>query len=360
MDSETAPASITVDEDGDLILLVGSEAQTRILVSSKVLTISSKVFKAMLSKSFKEARELAESANNNETYELQLPDDDAAAMIVLCKVIHHRSCDVLAESVTMSLLQKFASHVHKYDCIEAARVQVVSDWIVKFADDPDQTLGLAVVSYLLDIAESFTKFTRLMLMNDQIEVVTVREAWDTAHQIPETVFEILKEKRQAAFEFISEKISQRLDGVMNRIPCLSREHGLDSPGRFFTQHDARLAQRFFMSMRVRISWPHRIQDRSLHGTLIELCKIRDEAKNTGKVYERCAACETSLGQHLTQIIDGAEAAIQGVCLDCLRHKGDPEKECRVQHEAKAKAIIEEREKYRLVFEAKKRGITLWV
>lgn len=60
MEPESAPSSVTVDEDGDLILLVGAEAQTRILVSSKVLIISSKVFKAMLSKSFKEARELAE------------------------------------------------------------------------------------------------------------------------------------------------------------------------------------------------------------------------------------------------------------------------------------------------------------
>lgn len=62
MELETAPTSVTVDEDGDLVLIVGQEAQsqTRILVSSKVLTISSKVFKAMLSKSFKEARELAE------------------------------------------------------------------------------------------------------------------------------------------------------------------------------------------------------------------------------------------------------------------------------------------------------------
>lgn len=49
MEPESTTSSVTVDEDGDLILLVGTEAQTRILVSSKVLTISSKVFKAILS-----------------------------------------------------------------------------------------------------------------------------------------------------------------------------------------------------------------------------------------------------------------------------------------------------------------------
>lgn len=63
-DMPLLPTSITIYEDGDLILVVGSEIQHRILVSSKVLTIASKVSKAMLSKSkFKECRELAQGSN---------------------------------------------------------------------------------------------------------------------------------------------------------------------------------------------------------------------------------------------------------------------------------------------------------
>lgn len=62
MEPEANPTSVTVDEDGDLVLLVGPEkSQTRILVLSKALILASKVFKAMLSRStFKEGRELAE------------------------------------------------------------------------------------------------------------------------------------------------------------------------------------------------------------------------------------------------------------------------------------------------------------
>lgn len=57
----TSPTSITVDEDGDLVLLVGpADAQAQILVSSKALTLASKVFKATLSRSFNEGRQLAE------------------------------------------------------------------------------------------------------------------------------------------------------------------------------------------------------------------------------------------------------------------------------------------------------------
>lgn len=51
--------SVIVDEDGGLILFIGTE--TRFLVSSKALTLASKMFKAVLSRAaFKEGRELAE------------------------------------------------------------------------------------------------------------------------------------------------------------------------------------------------------------------------------------------------------------------------------------------------------------
>jgi hypothetical protein len=49
----------TIDEDGDLILVVG-EAKRRLLVASKALTMASKVFKAILSRNFRDAQELAD------------------------------------------------------------------------------------------------------------------------------------------------------------------------------------------------------------------------------------------------------------------------------------------------------------
>jgi hypothetical protein len=56
------PSSIAtttmIDVDGDLVLVVGPD-ERRIVVSSKVLTLASKVFKAMLSRKFKEGTELS-------------------------------------------------------------------------------------------------------------------------------------------------------------------------------------------------------------------------------------------------------------------------------------------------------------
>lgn len=55
----TVRNKISIDEDGDLIFIVGIENQ-RLRLSSKLLTIASKVFKIMLFGHFKESRELAE------------------------------------------------------------------------------------------------------------------------------------------------------------------------------------------------------------------------------------------------------------------------------------------------------------
>ncbi|KAE9969891.1 hypothetical protein EG328_006627 [Venturia inaequalis] len=335
MEPKSTPSSVTVDEEGDLVLLVGVKAQTRILVSSKVLTISSKVFKAMLSKSFKEARELAQSVHNNQTYELPLPDDDAHTMIVLCKATHHRSWDIPAETITMPLLRKFASHVHKYDCVEAVRTQAVSSWIASFESDPTQTLGLVVVSYLLDNAEGFTKFTRTMLMSDKVDIVPFRESWDTEHQLPESFFVILEKKRQAAIEFLSEQITNHLDSMVQGPAALVLAHGYfngwgnSSP---LSQHDAQLTQMFITNMRTHILWPHKLSDRSLHATLTVLRCLKNSESPTKEVQSSdCLACGTSMREHLTQIIDDAETFIEGVCLDCFHQKDGLERKCRVQH-----------------------------
>jgi hypothetical protein len=59
MDHQAKLTKTNIDEDGGLTLLVGSD-EHKIVVSSKVLTVASKVFKEMLFERFKEGRELAE------------------------------------------------------------------------------------------------------------------------------------------------------------------------------------------------------------------------------------------------------------------------------------------------------------
>lgn len=75
------------DPEGDLVLLVGSEA-TPIRVSSRVLSLASPVFAAMLGPNFAEAQPLSDNVSREWT--VSLPDDDLHAMQRLCRFLHSR------------------------------------------------------------------------------------------------------------------------------------------------------------------------------------------------------------------------------------------------------------------------------
>jgi hypothetical protein len=78
------------DPVGDLNLKLGSgEGTEYIRVSSKVLTLSSSVFAAMLSPRFSEGRALA-TLSTGSTTTISLPDDDVEAILWLCEALHFK------------------------------------------------------------------------------------------------------------------------------------------------------------------------------------------------------------------------------------------------------------------------------
>src|SRR5438045_1944416 len=93
----TAPELIILDPDGDAILQVGenpthqsndegSGCALQIRISTKLLAMSSPVFKAMLSGRFAEGQ-LPFTKENPPS--LVLPEDDPDAVRNYCKIIHH-------------------------------------------------------------------------------------------------------------------------------------------------------------------------------------------------------------------------------------------------------------------------------
>jgi hypothetical protein len=78
-----------------------------LIVSSKVLSIASPVFKAMLSDKFKGGREFAATKQPSNPYTLTLHDDDIEAAILLCKILHFNLN--LAETPTPECLEKLLS-----------------------------------------------------------------------------------------------------------------------------------------------------------------------------------------------------------------------------------------------------------
>ena len=138
MSSATTPEVHNVDPSGDLILKVGSALTSteinqgqndaaehiaitckRIRVSSEVLTLASPVFNAMLNGNFREGQlEL----NNDSPPTLDLPEDDADAMLLLCQVLHpHAEAE---HRIRPSFIVDAATLIDKYGCYSAC-----SDWL---------------------------------------------------------------------------------------------------------------------------------------------------------------------------------------------------------------------------------------
>ncbi|OIW32637.1 hypothetical protein CONLIGDRAFT_712920 [Coniochaeta ligniaria NRRL 30616] len=86
-----------------------------ILVSSKVLSVASPVFKAMLCGNFKEGLELSQSKALSVAYPLELPEDSAKSLYLLCKILHSNVAD-LPEQLDGCCLMFIARLADKFQC----------------------------------------------------------------------------------------------------------------------------------------------------------------------------------------------------------------------------------------------------
>jgi hypothetical protein len=107
---EKSSATI-IDPDGDVILQL---ADAKLQVSSKVLSVASKVWKAMFSPKYSEGQV------HKEDQPRCIPhlDDDTQTMITLCLVLHHKGYWI-AEHPDINKLVKLTVLADKYDCAEA-------------------------------------------------------------------------------------------------------------------------------------------------------------------------------------------------------------------------------------------------
>lgn len=75
---------------GDLVLVVGPD-ETNLRVSSALLMAASKPFSAMLGQNWKEGHSMR---SDDGPYHLSLPEDNAAALRVICSIIHYQNDEV--------------------------------------------------------------------------------------------------------------------------------------------------------------------------------------------------------------------------------------------------------------------------
>ena len=116
-------------------------------VSSQHIMLASSVFKAMLSREFKEGVTLQKQG----LLELPLPDDDPKALLILLNIIHGHVWDV-SRQINLQMLTKIAILVDKYEFHES--IALFSEiWIEKleatlptsFTNDAIQWLCISCV-----------------------------------------------------------------------------------------------------------------------------------------------------------------------------------------------------------------------
>lgn len=99
-----------------------SDPVLHIRVSSRHLTLASRVFKALLQTRFKEGKQLSSDGRT----ELLFPDDNGPAFLVLLNIMHGKFRSV-PRKVTISMLTELAILVDKYELLETTDM-LMKDW----------------------------------------------------------------------------------------------------------------------------------------------------------------------------------------------------------------------------------------
>ena len=149
---------VEIDRDGDvtLVLTKSSEGsqneEVSILVSSKVLTLASRVFAVMLGPHFLEGQRSASGALSP----IPLPDDNADAMTTLCHILHLNN-SALPEEPELELFKNLALLCDKYDCVKPLKF-VSEYWLLLWtkATIPSEMQTLLLISYVFDRPERFS------------------------------------------------------------------------------------------------------------------------------------------------------------------------------------------------------------
>ena len=155
MQETASKRRVDIDPEGD-VLLQFEDIELR--VSSKILKLSSKVWKAMFSLSFTEGSVLSV----NEPRHIPLPEDDSQAMKALCNILHHQSQNVITKP-TDAFLESLAITADKYNCAPALRYWSRHYLGQRIGAKKPNRAHLLSTTYLLNDALGFRLLTRHMV-----------------------------------------------------------------------------------------------------------------------------------------------------------------------------------------------------
>lgn len=143
------------DPNGDLTFLLGNP-QGPIKVSSKIMSLASRVFKAMVNPDF-----LHKGLSVDDPPAIPLPEDDPVAMYWVCTVLHHQ--EWTHGSLPTPIIKEIAILCDKYDCAVALKPwSAMFLWMLQ--SEPSGFLGVSNwqatwMSHAFDDHDAFTRST---------------------------------------------------------------------------------------------------------------------------------------------------------------------------------------------------------
>lgn len=185
---------------GDITLVIDDDFHStlRLRVSSCILAMASKVFKAMFGSNFAEGH----------ASEIRLKDPPAATAF-LCRLLHHKYQDT--DILNGFELVEFAIVVDKYDCLESLRLPTYGQLCSLAAMPTYKRLDhLITAAYMLDQPLFFRKSTQELVMS---EVTIAAERFDSrcVELLPPTLLDSMYQQQTKARHVLTHRITELID-----------------------------------------------------------------------------------------------------------------------------------------------------
>ncbi|KAG5782216.1 hypothetical protein H9Q73_004144 [Fusarium xylarioides] len=114
----------------------------------------------MLGPDWKEGHDMR---NHDGPFELSLPDDNAAALKLICYIIHYQNKKV-PRTLPAGDILAVAVVADKYDCVDILKFASES-WLRTSGDEPDNLMLLTAAAYIFRNAQAFNEITRALVLN---------------------------------------------------------------------------------------------------------------------------------------------------------------------------------------------------
>jgi len=149
--------SLDIDPEGDVYLCSDN---FKVLVSSKVLSVVSPVFKALLGPHFAEGSQVSSASPGS----VSLSEDNPEALVSLCQILHYQFHRVQYDP-TLKFINSVAVVADKYDCVRALAQWSTNCLHLKLRNEPSGmgAANLLFSAIFFDSPVIFQEVTKSMI-----------------------------------------------------------------------------------------------------------------------------------------------------------------------------------------------------